>query len=76
VHSQKGMCKTKKIKKIKKRTDHGKTPEQKQWEMTTRIVTPETSSKMSERMKGIKIDAPENLNSGDRKWRDSKYLDT
>jgi len=27
-------------------------------------------------MKGIKIDAPENLNSGDQKWRDSQYLDT
>jgi len=27
-------------------------------------------------MKGIKIDAPENLNSGDKKWRDSQYLDT
>jgi len=25
----------KKVKKIKKRTDHGKTPEQQQWEMTT-----------------------------------------
>jgi len=38
--------------------------------MTTGIVTPETSSKMSKRMKGIEIDAPENLNSGDKKWRD------
>jgi len=34
------------------------------------IVTPEESSKMSKRMKGIKIDAPENLNSGDKIWRD------
>jgi len=42
----------------------------------TAIVTPETSLKMSKRMKGIKIDAPENLNSGDKKWRDSQYLDT
>jgi len=39
-------------------------------------VTPETSPKMSKRMKGIKIDAPENLNNGDKKWRDSQYLDT
>jgi len=31
---------------------------------------------MSKRMKGIKIDAPENLNSADKKWRDSQYLDT
>jgi len=38
----------------------------------TGIVT----SKISKRMKGIKIDAPENLNSGDKKWRDSQYLDT
>ena len=44
--------------------------------MTTGIVTPETLSKMSKRMKRIKIDAPDNLNSGDKKWRDSQYLDT
>jgi len=31
---------------------------------------------MSKGMKDIKIDAPENLNSGDKKWRDSQYLDT
>jgi len=42
----------------------------------TGIVTPETSSKMSKRMKGIKIDAPKKLNSGDKKWRDPQYLDT
>jgi len=39
--------------------------------MTTVIVTPEMSSKMSKRIKGIKIHAPENLNNGDKKWRDS-----
>jgi len=39
-------------------------------------VTPETSSKMSKRMKGIKIDSPENINSGDKKWRDLQYLDS
>jgi len=44
--------------------------------MTTGIVTSETSSKMSKRIKGIKIDALENVNSGDKKWRDSQYLDT
>jgi len=77
VHSQRSICKPKKkVKKIKKRTDRGKTPEQHQWETMTGIVTPETSSKMSKRMKGIKIDASENLNSGDKKWRDSQYLDT
>jgi len=27
-------------------------------------------------MKDIKIDAPENLTSADKKWRDSQYLDT
>ena len=70
VHSQRSICKPKKIKKIKKRTDGGKTPEQQQWETTKGIVTPETSSKMSKRMKGIKIDAPENLNSRNKKWRD------
>jgi len=42
----------------------------------TGIVIPETSSKMFKRMKGIKIVAPENLNSGDKKWRDSQYLET
>jgi len=42
----------------------------------TGIVVPETSSKMSKRMKGIKIDAPGNLNSGHKKWRDSQYVDT
>jgi len=76
VHSQRSIRKPKKIKKIKKPTDRGKTPEQPQWETRTGIVTVETSSKMSKRMKGIKIDAPENLNSGDKKWRDSQYLDT
>jgi len=76
VHSNRSICKPKKVTKIKKRTDHGKTPEQQQWETTTGIVTPETSSKMCKRMKGIKIDAPENHNSGDKKWRDSQYLDT
>jgi len=45
-------------------------------ETTTGIVTPETSLKMSKRIKGIKIDAPENLNSGDKKWWDLQYLDT
>jgi len=44
--------------------------------MMTGIMTPETSSKMSKRMKGIKIEAPENLNSGAKKWRESQYLDT
>jgi len=72
VHSHRSMRKPKKVKKIKKRTDRGKTPEQQQWETTTGIVTPETSSKMSKRMKGIKIDATENLTSGDKKWRDSQ----
>jgi len=77
VHSHRSIRKLKKkVKKIKKRTDRGKTPEQQQWETTTGIVTPETSSKMSKRMKGMKIDSPENLNSGDKKWRDSQYLDT
>jgi len=42
----------------------------------TGIVTPGTLSKISKLMKSIKIDAPENLNSGDKKMRDSQYLDT
>jgi len=71
VHSHKSMPKQKKVHKIRKRTDRGKTLEQQQWEMTTGIVRPETSSKMSKWMKGIKIDASENLNSGGKKWRDS-----
>jgi len=69
VHSHRTIRKPKKkVKKIKKRTDRGKTPEQQQWETRTGIVTPETSSKMSKRIYGIKIDAPENLTSGDKKW--------
>jgi len=77
VHSHRSIRKQKKkVKKIKKQTDRSKTPEQQQWETTTGMVTPETLSKMSKRMNGIKIDAPENLNSGDKKWRDSQYLDT
>jgi len=68
VNSHRSMRKPKKIKNIKKRADRGKTPEQQQWETTTGIVTPETSTKMSKRMKGIKIDAPQNINSGDNKW--------
>jgi len=44
--------------------------------MTTEIVTPKMSSKMSKQMNGIKIDALENLNSGDKKWRHSHYLNT
>jgi len=71
VYSHRSIRKPKKkVKKIKKRTARSKIPEQQQWEMTTGIVIPETSSKMSKRMKGIKVDAPENLNSGDKKWRD------
>jgi len=70
IHSHRRISKAKKVKKIKKWTDRGKTPEKQQWEMTTGIVTPETSSKMSKQMKGIKIDTLENLNSGDKKWRD------
>jgi len=77
VHSHRRIRKPKKnVKKILKRINRGKTPEQQHWETTTGIVTPETSSKMSKRNKGIKIDAPENLNSGDKKWRDSQYFDT
>jgi len=72
VHSHRSIRKPKKIKKIKKRTDHGKTPEQQQWETMTGIVILETSSKMSKLMKGIKIDAPENINSRDKKWSSAK----
>jgi len=76
-NSHRSIRKTKKmVKKIKKWTDRGKTPEQQQWETTTGIVTPETSSKMYKRMKGIKIDATENLNSGDKKKRNSQCLNT
>jgi len=67
VYSQGSIHIPKKIKKIKKRTNHGKPPEQQQWKTTTGIMINETSSKMSKRMKRIKIDAPENLNSGDKK---------
>jgi len=77
VHSHRSIRKPKNnVKKIKKRTDRGKKPEQQQWETTTGIVTPETLSKMSKQMKSIKIDAQENVNSGEKKWRDSQYLDT
>jgi len=77
VHNHRSIRKPKtKVKKIKKRTDRGKTPEEQQWETTTGIVTIETSTKMCKWMKGIKIDGPENLNSGDKKWRDSQYLET
>jgi len=47
VNSQRSIPKPKKVKKIKKATDGGKTPEQQHREMTTRIVTPEMSSKIS-----------------------------
>jgi len=76
VHSHRSIHKLKTVKKIKKRLNHGKKPTQQQWEMTTGIVRPKTSSKISKWVKGIKIDAPESLNSGDKKWQDSKYLDT
>jgi len=76
VYSHRSIRKTKKVKKIKKQPDRGKTPEQQQWETTTGIISPESSSKMSKRMKDIKIDAPENLNSGDKKWQDLQYLHT
>jgi len=68
AHSQRRIRKTMNVKKIKKRTDRGKISEQQQWEMTTGTLTPETSSKMSKSLKDIKIDTPENLNSGDKKW--------
>jgi len=70
VHSQRSIHIPKKVNEIKKQTDRGKTPEQQKWETTTGIVTPKTSSKISKRMKGIKINAPENPNSGFKKWRD------
>jgi len=35
--------------------------------MTTGIIKPEASSKMFKGMKRIKIDPPENLNSGEKK---------
>jgi len=77
VHIHRSIRKPKKkVKKIKKRTDRGKTPEQQQRETMRGIVTPETSLKMSKWMKGIKIDTPENLNSGNEKWQDLQYLDT
>jgi len=76
VHSQRRVCKPKKIKNIQKRTYDISMPEQQQWETKIGIQTPETSSKMSERIKSSKIDAPENLNSVDLKWWDSQYLDT
>jgi len=48
VHSHRSIRKPKKkVKKINKRTDRGKTPEQQPWETTTGIMTPELSSKMS-----------------------------
>jgi len=48
VHTHGSIRKPKKkVKKIKKRTNRGKTPEQQQWETTTGIVTHVTSSKMS-----------------------------
>jgi len=56
VHSQKIIRKPKKVKKIKKGIEHGKTPKQQQWETTTGFVRPETSLKMSKLMKGFKID--------------------
>jgi len=43
VHSHRSIHKPKKkVKRIKKGTDRGKTPEQQQWETTKGIVTPET----------------------------------
>jgi len=55
VYRHRSIRKTKKVKKIKKQADRGTTPEQQQWETTTGIVTPQRSSNMSKRMKGIKI---------------------
>jgi len=65
IHSHRSIPKPKKVKKTKGRTDRGKILEQQQYETMTGIVIPETSSKMFKLMKGIKIEASENLNSGD-----------
>jgi len=54
VHSQRSIRKSNKFKKIKKRIDRGKTSEQQQWKTMTGIVTPETSSQICKRMKGIR----------------------
>jgi len=67
VHNHRSIRKLMKVKKIKKYTDRGKTPEQQQREPTTGIVTPEMLPQMSKEMKSIKIDAPENLISGYKK---------
>ena len=52
-----------------------KSVEQEQWESTTGISIPPGQKKLSKQLKGIKIEAPENLDSLERKWTDSQYLD-
>jgi hypothetical protein len=57
------------------RGQRAKSVEQEQWESTTGISIPEGQKKLSKQLKGIKIEAPENLDSSEKKWTDSQYLD-
>ena len=44
-------------------------PEQIKWETILGSIAPNAS--LSRKVKNIQIDAPQNLNGGDRKWKDS-----
>ena len=76
VYSQRCIGRLKKVKKIREGAEHCQTLEQQQWKTTIGITIAETSSKIPKRMKRIKIDAPTNLNSADKKTRDLQYLNT
>ena len=54
---------------------HAKSAEQEEWELTTGISIRTGQEKLLKQLKGIKIEASENLNSSERKWTDLQYLD-
>ena len=57
------------------RGQRAKSVEQEQWESTTCISFPPGQKKLSKQLKGIKLEAPENLDISERKCTHSQYLD-
>ena len=52
-----------------------KSVKQEQWKSTPSMSILAGQKKLSKQLKGIKIEGPENLDSSERKWTESQYLD-
>ena len=55
--------------------ERAKSVEQEHWESTTGILILLGQKRLLKHLKGIKIEAPENLYRSEKKWTDSQYLD-